>query len=37
MEDLEKRVERLEKIHIWGFALVGVALISIYIYRSSKN
>jgi len=37
MEDLEKRVERLEKVHIWGFALVGVALISLYIYRASKK
>jgi len=37
MEDLEKRVDRLEKIHVWGFAIVGVALLSIYLYRASKR
>lgn len=37
MEDLEKRVERLEKIHTYGFAFVGVALIGIYIFRASKK
>lgn len=36
-KDLEERIARLEKLHIWGITLIGAALIGIYVYKAGKR